>query len=347
MAQQKTSEFYWACRNGDEETVKKLVSRLKSNDINQIESNGSTALHAASYYGHANIVRILLQYGANTKIYNKYNKTPIQEASTGEIRTLFERTNDNDDDIPKSEFYQVYPNTDGTNKSALATRVFIVWLGAHQTHKYTMATNSNIDELEIRIREICRNENHLNHILHYFQLFRKTRDFSHLLQLYTTDSSSFRAVCDDNTFRIEMYNNLLCYDKQRVKGRLYRDGRISPKDLNLFRWALNHHHCLLETTKFFSTTLQHNNTICLMSNEDAFERCLLQFDLPQQTCFTVIDISQFNVFQGETEVLIVPGTFFSVTEMKKTDDNITIITLINVPVDESSIKNKLKQFFKT
>ncbi|UJR19606.1 hypothetical protein I4U23_022740 [Adineta vaga] len=89
MTTQNTSDFYWACRNGDLDTVKKVLTNISLNDINRIETNGSTALHAASYYGRVDIVRILLQRGASTDIRNKFDKTAKEEASTDEVRALF------------------------------------------------------------------------------------------------------------------------------------------------------------------------------------------------------------------------------------------------------------------
>ncbi|CAF2634740.1 unnamed protein product [Rotaria sp. Silwood2] len=57
----KASEFYWACRNGDIERVKQLLLTISYNDLNTLEPNGSTPLHAATYFGHTEIVHLLLQ----------------------------------------------------------------------------------------------------------------------------------------------------------------------------------------------------------------------------------------------------------------------------------------------
>ncbi|CAF3966783.1 unnamed protein product [Rotaria sp. Silwood1] len=60
----EASKFYWACRNGDIETVRQILSQSDYNEINRLEPNGSTALHAAVYYGRTEVVRILLrEYG--------------------------------------------------------------------------------------------------------------------------------------------------------------------------------------------------------------------------------------------------------------------------------------------
>ena len=161
MSEKKTSDFYWACHEGDVNTVKKLLPKLSSKDIDRIESNGSTALHAASYFGHANIVRLLLDRGANTTIRNKHDKTANQEASTDEIKDLFksvtkaESDDNNDDEIPQSEFAQIYENPKKMDKSDLATRIFKARVGTHQAHQYTISATSNIDDLEKKYYRMC------------------------------------------------------------------------------------------------------------------------------------------------------------------------------------------------
>ena len=52
----EASEFYWACRNGNVETVRKMLPNMTYEQVNQIEPNGSTALHAACFYNHPQVV---------------------------------------------------------------------------------------------------------------------------------------------------------------------------------------------------------------------------------------------------------------------------------------------------
>ena len=85
------SEFYLACRNGDITKVNQLLSHLTLQEIDHFEPNGSTALHAATYFGHGEIVRLLLKRGASRRQKNKYNATPADEAKTLEIAQLFNR----------------------------------------------------------------------------------------------------------------------------------------------------------------------------------------------------------------------------------------------------------------
>ncbi|CAF1080813.1 unnamed protein product [Rotaria sordida] len=67
---------------------------MSLDEINKIESNGSTALHVACYYGHYDIVKMLLNAGASRSIRNRrYRLTPFEEAHDDEIRRLFYRIN--------------------------------------------------------------------------------------------------------------------------------------------------------------------------------------------------------------------------------------------------------------
>ena len=75
-----SSEFYISCRNSDLAAVQRLLPHMSHEERNSIEPNGSTALNAATYYGHHAVVRLLLASSCRTWILNKYNNTPYDEA---------------------------------------------------------------------------------------------------------------------------------------------------------------------------------------------------------------------------------------------------------------------------
>ena len=54
--------------------------------VNEKQVDGSTPLHGASFYGQRLIVGLLLRYGADATIKNKWGNTPVNEAATEEIR---------------------------------------------------------------------------------------------------------------------------------------------------------------------------------------------------------------------------------------------------------------------
>ncbi|CAF1662721.1 unnamed protein product, partial [Adineta ricciae] len=93
------SKFYLACRNGDVEYVRNYLTILSPTkwNPNEIEIHiNSTPLHAASFYGHAEIVKLLLQYGCDRSQTNSYGLTAYEEAANDEIRQLFNRPSDDD-----------------------------------------------------------------------------------------------------------------------------------------------------------------------------------------------------------------------------------------------------------
>lgn len=91
MSEVKQSEFYIACRTGDLTSVERLLNHLSFYDLNRLEPDGSTALHAAAFFGHVEIVRRLVEHGAIVRtLRNKYNLTPAEETTHENIRRLLQ-----------------------------------------------------------------------------------------------------------------------------------------------------------------------------------------------------------------------------------------------------------------
>ncbi|CAF1541853.1 unnamed protein product, partial [Didymodactylos carnosus] len=87
--------LYNDCKNNEIEKIKGYISEMTITQINKQQSNGSTPLHVSAYYGHYEIVKLLLSHGAWRSIRNKHNLTAYNEARTEEIRQLLLRNNDN------------------------------------------------------------------------------------------------------------------------------------------------------------------------------------------------------------------------------------------------------------
>ena len=60
----------------------------KGIDINEVQKDGSIALHGAAFYGQELVVQLLIEYGINIKIKNKYGSTAADEAKTPLIKEL-------------------------------------------------------------------------------------------------------------------------------------------------------------------------------------------------------------------------------------------------------------------
>ncbi|CAF1632724.1 unnamed protein product, partial [Didymodactylos carnosus] len=84
-------EFYTACRNNDIDTAQRLIVTMTVDDINRFEltrHGRSTALHAACFFGHIEIVQLLLKYKADRTLRNAFDFTPYDEAGRREIKFL-------------------------------------------------------------------------------------------------------------------------------------------------------------------------------------------------------------------------------------------------------------------
>jgi hypothetical protein len=346
---QKTSAFYWACRNGDVDTVKEMLPKLKANDINRIESNGSTALHAASYYSHTSIVRLLLERGANTTIRNKYKKTAKEEASTDEGRSVFESTakteesdDDEDEDVPQSKFVQIYLNKDNIDQPMLATRILKARLGTYTAHEYTISAGSNLEQLEKKYRILCEKQYDqwvLRKGEEYFKKYRDTGDFDYMIKLYTDETPFYTIVHDDETYLVEIYQNLLLYDKYSFQGQSFRGACLLCKDLEPYEWAKTHPKSLLEICKLTSTSTDPNEALRFTGyNRDGYRRVLFKFDFGAP-CFTAINVSSLSEFEDQKEVIVLSGSFFKVSSIHDDDKdkNLTIISLENIPADKNAL----------
>ncbi|CAF1265775.1 unnamed protein product [Adineta steineri] len=90
---QELSPFYSACEKGDFIYVKEKVKTLSSDELDQLESTGETALHIATRNNRLETVRLLLRSGCSRNMYNSSGKLPYEEAQTDEMKQLFASPN--------------------------------------------------------------------------------------------------------------------------------------------------------------------------------------------------------------------------------------------------------------
>ena len=80
------SLLYLAARNGYYNLTEYLLK--KGINVNEVQKNGSTALHGAAYYGQVLIIQLLIDHGIDTSIKNDFGHTAADEAKTPHIKEL-------------------------------------------------------------------------------------------------------------------------------------------------------------------------------------------------------------------------------------------------------------------
>jgi hypothetical protein len=84
------SLLYLSARNGYFNLTEFLIK--KGININEVQRDGSSALHGAAYYGQELVVQLLIEYGININIRNKFGSTAADEARTPFIKELILRS---------------------------------------------------------------------------------------------------------------------------------------------------------------------------------------------------------------------------------------------------------------
>ena len=97
------SLLYLAARNGYYNLTEYLLK--KGINVDEVQKNGSTALHGAAYYGQELIIQLLIDHGIDTTIKNNFGHTAADEAKTPFIKELI--INSNTDKI-MNFFHELY-----------------------------------------------------------------------------------------------------------------------------------------------------------------------------------------------------------------------------------------------
>jgi ankyrin repeat protein len=92
--------LHYASVNGNVEIVEYLLQFLLRHDINIRNSNGNTALHWSCLNGQTKVVGLLLDAGADYRIRNDKDRTPLFEAESANhvdvVKLLLEKYTETD-----------------------------------------------------------------------------------------------------------------------------------------------------------------------------------------------------------------------------------------------------------
>ncbi|CAF4790379.1 unnamed protein product, partial [Rotaria sp. Silwood2] len=352
MSATKPSNFYTACRNNDVATVAKLLPKLTLRDINKIESNGSTALHAAAFYGNREIVRMLLTRGAKRMIKNIHGNIPFEEAKTTEVKNLFMRV---------SEGGAESNNRFTAEKSSTMEWIFIdkdpsVYASFNRKSLLSCRTDEEFNRLCQGIRQYYINENgplanekNIDVVREFIDDAIKTNDPKLVIRAYTAETGFYRRVNKDlsqlpthwsgtkherNLASIMIFHPAL--QRLSFTGQTYR-GMTMPSE-ELKKYIVN----ALFMNKTFQSTSKERDQI------EVFTEPLGSSKVVRVVCKylikntgTALDIQTLSEFSHEKEVLILPYATFKVKDIRKVTNNGDIITEIDM--EEKSGENDDQQ----
>jgi hypothetical protein len=364
LQEQPLSKFYLACRNGDTETVKNLLPLMSIEQINCFEPNGSTALHAASYHGHKEIVEMLLLAGASRSLRNlRYNLTPYEEARNNDVQKLFARIN-----LPNQARFI---GSSSKTEWSLDTSYAAEW----KTHLSTLL------QPKISFQEIILflQENYLKDYVHlssreyekiilYFRHAYEENDVRFIVQAYTA-ATQFYAIVNNHLvlyllkcFRFDDQQSIIeqCVAhlasifihrpelrSMAFTGTVYRGLLLLQSDLEAY---IEKKHLLNKS--FLSTSKERSVASVYAGFGDRTKMRTTADKTPLQytaLCIykiknsnTALDISSISEFSCEYEVLIMPLCAFQVQSVRKNDDDNSEIQ-IEIVLEECNESVKLKR----
>lgn len=137
-----TSDFYYACSVSDIPRIKFYLSQMTIDEINQIEPNGSTALHAAAFYHNTAVIYLLLRHGAVGSIKNQYGLTPFEETTSSYIKQLLSDTGNaawiewTFTDPPTRETKQIFDSTSKNTFQSFGLPFILDYLLNHYVRRH-------------------------------------------------------------------------------------------------------------------------------------------------------------------------------------------------------------------
>ncbi|CAF1085613.1 unnamed protein product [Adineta ricciae] len=358
------SKFYLACSEGDVDAVKRLLLTMKLKDINRIESNGSTALHAAASHGHLELVQLLLQHGCSTITVNRNGKTAAQECSDEQIRQLIESsraTSVNSDqlneDAPNSKWYRLYENVSNENKSSVATKILKMRLRTYLTQQFKINGPSRAEHLKQSILQyIPSTHPSYAHVSRLLNRYITDGDPSGLLTVYTLETPFYRYASEIEVYAMELLVGLMTFKNRFYIGTVYRGIKILASELVFYKWACDHPTCFIELRSISSSTknrLVSDFFARYDSTENNMVGVLMIIHFTEQ-CHTAIDLTRISSstpslseFDMEEEVVILPGTFFEVVSIEQPSSNDSsdpvIMELKNIPVSHDVLRKTINE----
>jgi ankyrin repeat protein len=322
MGEQNPSEFYFACRNNDINTVRRLLDEHSLEDLDQMEPNGSTGLHAACFYKNIEIIQLLLERGFSRCVINKFNNMPADESETDEIRELFKR--------PKTS------NRFGGHIPYEREKLLWIFIDGHDQHVIQYRTSDTYDGKRLEyglfngdkiLQQLCNNMPKIDVIRRLFNRAIKEKDCTRLLQAFTAETDFYNRInnylisCNEqminngsvqpnitSEFIDTIRLNQQLHKNYQFEGTCYRSIKIkSHNELNNYKVGAK----LINRT-FLSTTKDRQLAEeYVRDNEDGQENTvIISFKIRYSK--TALDMEYISEYPHEKEILIMNNTIFKV-----------------------------------
>ncbi|CAF3679282.1 unnamed protein product [Rotaria sp. Silwood1] len=344
--QSPVSNFYIACRNNDIDTVKSLLETMTPDQINKLEPNGSTALHAASYYGHHEIVKLLLKQGASKSIKNKYNHIPYDEGKTDAIKALFSRDDNKDRFVGDSnnpiEWIRI---GDKIDQEAKAIRKMLKDYSNQNKNKNKRKLINMID---------LGNYKDIDKIKRYFDQANELNDPTYIITAYTEETEFYQRLnkelarvhqlnpTDENQHQLLDFLHLICCHphlrKYDFQGEIYRGMNMDVNDLKQYEIGVK-----IMTKTLLSTSKDRRiadkfatNTGISTDGTTTKKACICKYKI--RKAHTALAIQELSVFPQEQEVLIVPYSAFQVVHIQEVTSDYGVITEIELRQCKSHVE---------
>ncbi|CAF1319697.1 unnamed protein product [Adineta steineri] len=325
-----TNDFYYACRNGLIDIVQQELPNMSLEEIDQVQANGSTALHAASYNGHTEIVKLLLEKGACRSIPNTYKCLPFDEAKSTEIKELFLRRSNRftDEESGHIDWMKCDAAAEQLAKDYRYRHSGLGWTSKNIEHrlKYIKDEMSHTEQERI--------STFLNQVQH---------DPESLLRAYTVESSFYIKLNKDLamkhfeqgtnfglTYFIDFFYNHPAFQSLSYIGNVYRGMTVTHDDLKEYKVGNK-----IMNKAFMSTTIE-RQVAEDFARKEANHRKTKNGDLVKLSVLcsfqivnhrTGLNIENISKYRHEKEILIGPYTAFSITAVRQIAHNYAEIDL--------------------
>lgn len=309
---------------------------MSSDEINEKDSNGFTALHVAARRGHIKIVELLLQNGASCTVLNRYNHSPLEEAKNEKIKQMIRRSIDQTRFIG-SDMEWILSIDKIDYKAYQYWKILEVYGKDPECHKLIEYIKKNYIEKDLQYID------GIAAIKKYFDTAINKRDPIYLLQAFV-DETEFHSRINVHLAELQLENLsnheyfsrayyigiIGChptFEKFSYLGTTFRCMMITENDLKQYEIATRLlTKTILSSSKLFNIALESLSNRCDQDNR-LITICV--FEIRNRK--TALDVQKMSPLPYEEEVLILPYSVFKV---------------INIQIDKSQTPNveiKLKE----